>query len=97
MKWLTLEYIKAHARITHDAENELLTSYGESAETAILNLLNRTYEDLVDEYGEVPNDIIHASAVLAAQWYKDREAVSSTPMSAIPYTFDFLLKPYIIL
>lgn len=97
MKWLTLEYIKAHARITHDIENELLTSYGEVAEEAILNLLNRTYEDLLATYGEVPKAIVQASVLLAAQWYNDREAVASAPMSAIPYNFDFILKPYIVL
>lgn len=97
MKWLSIEYIKAHTRICHDAENELLTDYAESAETAILNILNRSYEDLVATYGDVPKDIKKASADLVALWYREREAVSSTPMSATPYNYDFILKPYIIL
>lgn len=98
MKWLTLDYIKAHARITHDIENEKISEMGEAAETAILNLLNRTYEDLVEQYGGVPKDIVYASASLVAYWYGDgAESAGKTQLSAIPYNFDFILKPYIVL
>ena len=41
MMWLTIPYIKAHSRIEFDCENELLEAYGNAAEKAILNLLQR--------------------------------------------------------
>ena len=31
MKWLTLEYIKAHSRIDFDIDDDLLEIYGNSA------------------------------------------------------------------
>lgn len=96
MKWLTLEQIKAQCRIEADftMEDTLLTGYGNSAESTILNHLNRTYYDLTEQYGEVPQDIINASLMLVDVWYKHRSPVESLNMSIVPYNFDLLIKPY---
>ena len=47
MKYLTLEMIKGHSRIQFDCEDDMLQLYAESAEDTVLNMLNRSYEDLV--------------------------------------------------
>lgn len=96
MKWLTLEKIKDQCRIEHNftLEDKRLTSYGTSAESTVLNHLNRTYYDLVEQYGEVPEDIINASLMLADVWYQHRSPVENLSMSIVPYTFELLIKPY---
>lgn len=96
MKWLTLEKIKQQLRIESDftQEDALLTSYGESAESTILNHLNRPYYDLTELYGQVPQDIINASLMLVDVWYQHRSPVEALSLSIVPYTFDLLLKPY---
>ena len=97
MKWLTLQMIKQQCRIEPDftLEDELLTKYGESAEETILEMCNRTYIDIVDSYGSVPQNIVHASLLLVAISYQHREAASPTNLSAVPYgNIDMLLKPY---
>ena len=96
MKWLTLEKIKQQCRIEQNftLEDQLLTNYGTSAESTILNHLNRTYYDLTEQYGEVPQDIINASLMLVDVWYQHRSPVESLNMSIVPYTFDLLIKPY---
>lgn len=96
MKWLTLEKIKQQCRIEADftMEDTLLTGYGNSAESTILNHLNRTYYDLTEQYGEVPQDIINASLMMVDVWYQHRSPVESLNMSIVPYTFDLLIKPY---
>lgn len=96
MKWLTLEKIKQQLRIEQDftMEDELLTGYGESAESTILNHLNRTYYDLTEQYGEVPQDIINASLMLVDVWYQHRSPVESVNLSVVPYAFDLIIKPY---
>lgn len=96
MKWLTLEKIKQQCRIEADftMEDTLLTGYGNSAESTILNYLNRTYYDLTEQYGEVPQDIINASLMLVDVWYQRRSPVESLNMSIVPYNFDLLIKPY---
>jgi Phage QLRG family, putative DNA packaging. len=87
--------IKAQCRIEpdFDDENEILELYGESAEDAILEMLERSYEDLYEVYGRIPAPIVHASLLLVAKGYKDRESdlVQETHDNK---TFSFLLKPY---
>ena len=94
MKWLTLDYIKAHTRIDNNCEDELLQLYGESAEDAVLENINRSYDELVEKYGKVPASIIHASLILVDTSYQYRNPVSSHIMYSVPYTFDILIKPY---
>ena len=96
MKWLTLEKIKQQCRIESDftAEDSRLESYGASAESTILNHLNRTYHDVLEEYGQVPEDIVNASLMLVDVWYQHRSPVEGLSMSIVPYTFDILIKPY---
>ena len=96
MKWLTLERIKQQLRIEPDfhEEDDLLEEYGESAEEVLLNYLNRSYEDVIEVYGRVPAPLRHASLMLVDTSYQYRCPVSQTSLSLVPYTFDFLLKPY---
>ena len=95
MKWLTLTRIKQQCRIETDFhdEDEILELYGESAEDAILEVLNRAYEELYEVYGRIPAPVVHASLMLVASAYKDREKDLVQQMNANP-TFSLLLKPY---
>ena len=105
MKWLTLEQIKQQVRIedNFDDENNLLTSYGAAAEETVANLLNRgkTVDDMVaslaDEYGGTPESITNAALMLVDNWYQHRSPVDVVNMSVVPYSFDLLIKPYMIL
>lgn len=95
MMWLTIPYIKAHSRIEFDCENELLEEYGNAAEKAILNLLQRSYEDLMDAYGEVPEPVVIASLQLVDNAYTNGRSPSSLMnLSVVPYNFDLFVKPY---
>ena len=97
MKYLTIEYIKQHCRIDFDCEDAELELYGQGAEDAILALCNRTFENLVGEYGEVPADIIHATLELVCNSYEHRSPASSQNLSVVPYNFSLLVEPYVLL
>lgn len=103
MKILTLEYIKQHSRIDYDCEDELLGLYGDAAEVVLAQHLGRgkTVDDMVDslteEYGEVPASILQAGLMLVDTSYQYRSPVSQTSLYAVPYTFEFLVRPYMIL
>ena len=99
MKWLTLEGIKAQCRIEPDFhdEDDLLLEIGEGAEETVLNLCNRTYENLIETYDKVPVSLIRASKLLVDIGYQYRSPVNTQQMYAVPYTFDLLIKPYMIL
>lgn len=97
MKFLTFDKIKAQLRLDDEQaqmEHELLCDYGETAEDTVLNLCNRTLEDLIEVYGRVPAPIRQAALMLVDNQYKERSPISPQNMSSVPYAFDLLLKPY---
>lgn len=97
MKWLTLQQIKYQARIEPDYTDEdtLLEDIGESAEETVLEYCNRTYGDLIDQYGQVPKNVVHASLLLCTIGYEQRSGISMQNLSIVPYgNIDMLLKPY---
>lgn len=51
MKYLTLDYIHQHSRIDFDIDDQLLTLYADAAEETVLNILDRTYDDLLQHFG----------------------------------------------
>lgn len=95
MKYLTIDDIKAQLRLDYDEETKILDLYGNSAEETVLNVLNRSYMNLVDEFGVVPDPVIQATLLLVSHSYIHREPASMQNIYAVPYTFDLLLKPYI--
>ena len=95
MKWLTIDYIKQHSRIDFDCEDELLELYGSAAEDSVLTLCSRTYDDLIDTYGEVPPALYQASLMLVDVSYTHRSPVSPQNMSIVPYSFELLVKPFV--
>ena len=97
MKYLKIDYIKAHSRIDFDCEDAELELYGQGAEETILYLCNRTYENLIGTYGEVPASIIHVTLELVCNSYERRSPASPQNLSAVPYNFDLLVKEYIVL
>lgn len=97
MKYLTLDYIKQHIRIDHDCEDTMLELYGDAAEETVLNLLGRSYDDLLERYSVVPSAVMQATLMLVDVSYQYRSPVSPTSVSMVPYTFDLLIKPYMVL
>ena len=93
MKWLTLDYIKQHSRIDYDCEDALLELYGAAAEDTVLNYLNRTFQDMLEAYGDVPMAIRQATLMLVDVSYQHRSPVTPTNVSLVP-TFYILVKPY---
>jgi uncharacterized phage protein (predicted DNA packaging) len=94
MKWLTLEWIKKHSRIDFDCEDELLELYGEDAEQTVLNLINRSFDDLIEQYGEVPKPLYVAALMLVEVSYTQRAPITQQNMSPVLYAFDTKIIPY---
>ena len=97
MKFLTFDQIKAQLRLDDEQateEHDILMLYGEAAEDMVLNILNRTMEDVVEQYGNVPKALVHVGLMLVADSYQHREPSSPQNLSAVPYRFDLQLKPY---
>ena len=96
MKWLTLDWIRDHSRLLKDeAENDILELYGDDAEQTVLNICNRSYEDIMETYGEVPKPLFVAALMLVEVAYTHRSPDTNQQLYLIPYTFDMKVKPYI--
>ena len=52
---------------------------------------------LTEQYGSVPQNIKSAALMLVDTWYQYRSPISGQSLSIVPYTFDILVKPYMIL
>lgn len=96
-KWTTVEYVKAHSNIDFDCTNAVLELYICSAEETILNLLRRTYENLIETYGCVPAPIRHATLLLTDNSYEHRTPAEATNLYLVGYGIDMMLKPYMVL
>lgn len=98
MKYLTINDIKQQLRLDFDCEDAVLELYGQGAEDTVLYLCNRTYENLVGTYGEVPAAIRQVTLELVTNSYDHGSGPASpTNLSAVPYNFDLLVKEYIVL
>lgn len=90
--------IKAQLRLDDEQacmEQDLLCDYGEAAEDTVLNICNRTLEDIIEQYGKVPAPIRRVALMLVDNQYKERSSISPQNMSVVPYTFDLMLKSYL--
>lgn len=94
MKWTEISYIKQHSRIDFDCEDAVLELYANAAEETVLNYLGIPYQELISEYGGVPDAIRQATLMLIDVSYSNRSPISPTNVSIVPYTFDILVKPY---
>lgn len=94
MNWISLEQIKQNSRIDFSYDDELVTRCGNAAEAVILKLTRRTYGNIEDIFGQNPSDLVQAALLLADVGYKHRSPVSDTNKSVIPYTFDYIIAPY---
>lgn len=94
METTTIDEIKKNSRIDADYEDELIEQIGETSEAMVQAVMERSFADLVEVYGEVPAPVRRAVLCLADHLYVQRSAVSGTSMYSVPYTIDFMLKPY---
>lgn len=104
MKFLTIKEIKAQCRIEEYfvLEDTLLTAYGGASENALLRVCNRTYDDLLENFGEddsdggkvVPPDFRVAALMLAKHLYEHRGPTENVSLSMVPYSIDLLIKPF---
>ena len=97
MKYLTIEKIQAQLRLTDEQvelERDFLIDLGDGAEEMVMNACARSYENIMEEYGRMPQSLVNATKMLVALGYQQREVVSQQNMYAVPYSFELAVKPY---
>lgn len=95
LRIITLEEAKQNSRIDTSDEDAILLRKCKTAEESILKVLNRTIEDLYEEYGTIPSPIVDACLAMTDHLFTHRGITSPLALHDIPYTIDFMVKPYI--
>lgn len=96
MEIITFDQIKDQLRLDDEQaaqERDLLLEYGEAAEETVLDLIRRPLDEVVCKYGKIPARLRRACLLLVDISYKERSPASSQNMSAVPYSFDLMIKP----
>ena len=95
LKFLTLDYVKQHSRISGDCEDELLLLYAKGAENNLLRLLDRSYDELVAMGGGTfPPELMIAGLMLVDVLYSHRAPQEAVKLSDVAYTFETYAKPF---
>lgn len=92
---ITLAEFKKQMNVDHDEDNDYITALGKAAASAIVHRTRRTVGELkVLGGGTYPEELKLATMMLAAHWYRVREAVSTASQNAVPYSLEYLVRPY---
>lgn len=86
---VTLAALKGHLRVDHADDDVGLTSMLEAARRHI-----EAYVGPLDEFEEVPADIVEAMKQLASQFYDERGTATEEARSVIPFGVYDLIGPY---
>lgn len=93
-RWTTVEYVKLHSHLTYNDEDEAIEQMIASAEQTILNTIDRTYEELIELYGDIPAPIRESTVVMVDDSYTHRGSTEPTQLHVVQYNLDMKLKPY---
>ena len=99
---ITLDEVKQQCRIEHDLEDDLLTTYLNSAKATIANLTNRTLFDKLPSQPptdalEINDDLKLAILMLTAHYYENRSGwneANNSPNFAVPPTVEAIAQRY---
>lgn len=96
MPYTPLSLFKKHVMADDfSADDDVLTSYLQSAEAAVISATRRTAAELLNMGGgEFPVELRQAVLLLGGMWYMQRENISQTQMHGIPYGMEYLIKPF---
>ena len=97
LKWLTLDAIHQHCRIDFNCEDAELLQMGMAAEQSILDLTRRTFANIIDTYGRIPDPLFNASLLMVQSLYKNRDAEEQRDSKQIAFGLEGMVKNYMCL
>ena len=95
MELLTIEDIKKHSRYDFNNDDPLAEAYGIHAESIIQQILGKTFAEVKTEHeGIIPDNIRHASLMMASRLFEMDAAGVPLAFQEVPTLFGVLLEPY---
>lgn len=92
--YVDLKLFKKHLNVDFNEDDEYLESLIQTAQCSIEQYIQRPLSDCkVDGY--INPMLKHAIMIFGATLYDNRESVSYGQPKAVPYTLEYLIKPFI--
>jgi hypothetical protein len=88
------ETIKTHLNIDseYEADDAYLEYLEGVAKEIIEKHIDRTFDDIVAEEGEIPQPLLHAMLLMIGNMYANRESVSYSPTYSVPNSLSYILS-----
>lgn len=90
--YVTLEELKQHLNVDFDHDDEYISGLIEPVQLAIESYINRPLGELVTD-GKIDRRIWHATRILVANYYANREDLTFASANIIPNHITLLLQP----
>jgi len=94
--YLQLYQLKKHLNIDSDFhdDDEYIMDLARVAENAVQKHIDRSFEELEDDDGNLPMPLIQAMLLMVGTFYAKRESIAFAGSSEVPLAFDYLLSLY---
>lgn len=94
--YIQLYQAKKHLNIDPDFtdDDEYIMDLVHTAEKAVELSCDVKLSSMEDGDGHIPSPLSHAMLMLVANWYANRESVSTVNLAKIPHAFEFLVGLY---
>lgn len=93
---VTLEEVKAHLRIQHDEEDDLIERLIQQAQAAAEDFCRVSFEeaDAQGNFPEVPEPVRLAVLLMVSYYYENRDVPDMTDYKVMRMAFENLLYPH---
>lgn len=93
---LTLSQIKKHLNIdsAFTEDDAYLQTLESVAESLVEKHIDRTFDDILSEEGEIPLPLLHCILLFIGNLYANRESVAYTNAVEVPQSLTYILNMY---
>ncbi len=92
--YVTVEQLKKQCYVDSSDDDTYMEGLIEAAQTAVENDIQQPLSGL-ESGGKIPAPLMQAILLVAANLYTNREPVAFANPQPVPYTLQYLIKPYI--
>lgn len=93
---VSLEELKNHLNIdsSFNDDDAYIESLEEVAEGLIQKHIDKTFDDIIGEEGELPKPLLQSIKLMVANFYDNRESVAYTSVTEVPNSLNYILSMY---
>lgn len=89
---IDLIFVKNYLRVDYEEDDNLISIMMKAAQMFIQSYLNKTFDEIIEEKGEIPDEFTIAYLAIVSHWYDRREIQSDKATSnELSYIFSGIL------